>query len=242
VADLSYDPDAFLIGFAIVVAGAALLVVFIVLASDKFSKSEAPPYVSQWPARVGAMIVDITIISLLVELLVTTANPSYDSLILSLFIVFLFNPLAITLFIVAFCLSSFLFFYMSFFSVTGYSLASILMAIISFLYFFIFEAFFEGKTVGRFIFRLKTLHESKIRSLRVDEAGINAIGKTFLLIDLLIGFLVINGQSRLRQIRLSQRAAGAITVSISFEPQLLEDKSGSILEDESTKSDGWDFK
>jgi hypothetical protein len=243
---MAFDPNAFLIAIALSFAIIAFLIVLVIYISERLYKTKADPYVSSLPARVISAIVDIVILVLLIELLLTAANPSYNSIILFHFDSFFVNPSLNILMIVGICLSSYLFFYIPLFGASIFSITSLLITIFSFLYFFVCEAFLGGRTIGRFIFRVKTLHESKSRSIFAKEALILAIGKTFLLLDLAFGFMgaiCYTHNSRLRQIRLSQRVAGTITVSTSFDFESIEeDDSDSFLNEDGKKWEGWDFK
>ncbi|MGY5879481.1 MAG: hypothetical protein RTV31_04475 [Candidatus Thorarchaeota archaeon] len=120
-------------------------------------------------------------------------------------------------------------------------MTSVLVAIGGFLYFFVFDTFLEGKTIGRFLLRLKTVHRSKKRTLSPGEASVNAIGKTFLLLDLFLGTLVSLADSNnrgIRQLRLSQKFARAVTMNIHYDMSE-EDNSQSFLREERDSGDLW---
>jgi len=216
------DPNVFLLAFAILFGGIALVIVFLIFLSERVFNTEADEYIVKLPSRILAMIVDIAIFSLVIELLLIILIPGYVSLFLIPFIFPSVNPLVTLMAVFVFIgvsVSSFLVFYMTFIGGVGFSLTSILVAITGFLYFFVFDAFLEGRTVGRRVLRLKTLHKSKNRTLSVGEAAVNAIGKTFLLLDLFLGTLVSMYENRnngLRQVRLTQKLAGVLIVKTSL--------------------------
>lgn len=219
---LAYDPNAFLFAIALAFAIFALFIVVIVYSTETLFKERAAPYVSNFIPRFGAVIIDITIMRHIVELLLIIANPSYTSFLYFFYAYLYLNPIFFPFMVVGTCLSTYLFFYIPIFGGTIFTLTSILIAIVGFLYFFIFEAFLGGRTIGRFIFRLKTVHESRTRTLRFEEACINTIGKTFLFLDLVFGFImaIISGHDpSIRQVRFSQRVSGAVTMKTSFDPQ-----------------------
>ena len=240
---LSYDPNAFLIGFAILFGGIALIVVFIIHLSGRVYNTGPDKYVARLPSRIGAMMVDIAILHLVIELILIFLIPGYISPIFFPFLLTSSSPVAIfafAIFAIVLSLSSYLFFYIPLLGNT-ISVTSLLVGISGFLYFFIFDAFLEGKTVGRLLLRLKTLHQSKTRTLSPGEACVNAIGKTFLLLDLFLGTLVSLADSHnrgLRQVRLTQRLARVVTMNISYD--LSEgNNSQSFLREESDSGALW---
>ena len=237
----AFDPNAFLFAIAIMFAGMALLAVLIIYVSGNVFKEKPDAYVASIPFRIGAMIVDITILRLIIEFLFVIVNPFYESPFAILFFAFGYNPIFSIIALIGSCLSHYLFFYLPiglnyFFSV------SLIVAIFGFMYFFICDAFLEGRTLGRFILRLKTRHERKIRTLSAGEAAVNALGKTFLFLDIMLGFLAsicISRKPELRQIRLSQKAAGAVTMYSSFDPPSYEEDSDPFLGDENKDGELW---
>lgn len=230
------DYNALLLAAAILLTGMALVIVFVIYISQRVGLR----------SRIVAMIVDIAIIRLVVDLVLAFLNPGYYSLFTSAVTVFSLNPLA-SLFIVVMAIgesvSSYLFFYISFFyGVFGVSMTSVLVAIFGFLYFFVCDAFFEGKTVGRRILKLKTHHESKDRALSFGEAGINAIGKAFLLLDLILGQLISVFDSRnpeLKQVRLTQKLARVVTIDPSVSIPSDGNNSDPFLRDDDKSGELW---
>ncbi len=192
------------------------------------------------------MIVDIAILRLVIDLVLPIFNPGYFSLFTSAVTVFSLNPLASLLIVVMAIgesVSSYLFFYIPFFyGVFGLSMTSVLVAIFGFLYFFVCDAFFEGKTVGRLILGLKTNHESKDRALSFGEAGVNAIGKAFLLLDLILGQLISVFDSRnpeLKQVRLTQKLTRVVTIDPSVSIPSDGNNSQSFLKDDNDPGVLW---
>lgn len=241
VATLAYDPDAFLFAIALAFAIMALLVVFTIYLSERF-KEKASTYVSSLPVRIGALIIDITVIRCIVELVLIIFNPGYVSIFAALFTNYSVHPIIKLLVIIEISLNSYLFFYHPMFLMPYYFTSSVLIAIFGFLYFFLCDAFIEGGTVGRLILRLRTIHESRRRHLSVREAAVNALGKTFILIDLGIGVLASICYSKspgLRQVRLTQRLSGAVTVSSSFNYHTYQEGSESFLRDDNLDGAIW---
>ncbi|TFH03833.1 MAG: hypothetical protein E4H14_15985, partial [Candidatus Thorarchaeota archaeon] len=169
--------------------------------------------------------------------------PGYISPIFFPALITSFIPLAIFAFVpfaIIMSLSSYLFFYIPLLGNT-FSGISLLVGIGGFLYFFVFDAFFEGKTVGRLLLRLKTVHSSKKRTLSPGEAVVNAIGKTFLLLDLFLGTLLSLADSHnrgLRQLRLTQRLASVVTMNIHYDMSE-ENNSHSFPREESDSGAQW---
>ena len=85
----------------------------------------------------------------------------------------------------------------------------------SFLYFFIFDTFVNGKTLGKMIFRVKSI-SVKRRPVKYYEALINSAGKSFFFVgDLLLGAVVFalrKTEGRLKQYRLTQQIADILVV------------------------------
>lgn len=240
---LAYDPDAFLFAIAIAFAIMALLVVLVIYLSERFQE-KASRYISSMPGRIGAMIIDITIIRCMVELVLIIFNPGYDSIFIGLFTNYTVNPIIWIFVIIEISLNSYLLFYHPMWLMSFYStfIASLLIGIFAFLYFFLCDAFIEGGTVGRIILRLRTIHVSRTRHLSAGEAAVNALGKTFLLIDLGLGVLVSICYSKnpgLRQVRLTQILSGSVTVSSSFNFQTYQEGSESFLSDDNFDGAIW---
>ena len=237
-----FDPNALLFAIAIAFAGIALLVVLIIYISRSVFSAKADAHIASLPVRIGAMIIDITILRFIIEFVLIFVNPAYESAFSFLFRMFAITPIYSIIAMVGLCLSNYLFFYFPPFGVNYFFLVSLITAVFGFMYFFIFDAFFEGRTPGRFTLRLKTRHERKIRTLSAGEAVVNALGKTFLFLDIILGFLASICYSRkpeLRQIRLSQKAAKAVTMYTSFDPQSYEEDSQSFLSDDNNDGELW---
>ncbi len=238
-----FDPNALLFAIAIVVGGIALLIVFLIYMSERVFSGQADEYIAKLPSRIIAMIVDIALLRLVIDLVLGIFNPGYFSYFGFAGTGFSINPLVGLLFLllsIGASVFSYMFFYIPILGGFDYfSIPSVLVAIFGFLYFFIFDAFFEGKTVGRRVLRLKTRHESKDRSLSFGEAGVNAIGKTFLLLDLFLGGLVSIFDSRkpgLRQVRLTQKLARAVIIDPSVSIPSDGNNSRSFLRDDNDES------
>ena len=239
------DYDALLFALAILIGGIALFIVFIIYMSERVFSSPPDAYIAKLPGRIVAMIIDIAILRLAIDLVLGFFNPGYISLFSIAVTGFSINPfvgLLVLVSAIGASVYSYLFFYIPIFSVLDLSITSLLVAIVGFLCFFVFDAFFEGKTVGRFVLRLNTHHEGKDRALSFGEAGVNAIGKTFLILDLILGSLVSIFDSRkrgLRQIRLTQKLARAVTIdpSVSIPPDA--NNSQSFLRDDDKSGELW---
>lgn len=234
---LAIDSDALLIGFAVFFGGIALSCVFIIHLSESIYNKEPDKYIARLPSRFAAILIDIAILRLALELILIFLIPGYVSPIFFPAAFISLNPLSISAFAIVaiiLSLSSYLFFYILILG-NAFSLTSILVGLSGFLYFFVFDAFLEGKTIGRYLLRLKTLHQSKTRTVSPGEACVNAIGKTFLLLDLFLGALLSLADSHnrgLRQFRMTQRLARAVTIDIHYDMSKV-DNSEPFLQDES---------
>jgi len=239
------DPNAFLFAIAILFGGIALFIVLIVYLSSKAFSTQGEEYIAKLHGRIVSMIIDIAILRLVIDLVLIILNPGYISFFFLAGIGFSFNPLTGLLSVVLAIIesvSNYLFFYIAIFLGINLSITSLLVAIFGFLYFFIFDAFFEGRTLGRRVLRLKTLHESKDRTLSFGEAAVNAIGKAFLLMDLIFGFLMSVFDSRnpgLRQVRLTQKLARAVTIDPSVSIPSDGNNSQSFLRDDDKSGVLW---
>ena len=239
------DPNAFLFAIAILFGGIALFIVLLVYLSTNAFSSQGDEYIAKLHGRIVSMIIDIAVLRLVVDLVLGILNPGYISLFFLAVIGFSINPLVGLLSVVLAIIesvSNYLFFYIALIWGINISITSLLVAIFGFLYFFIFDAFFEGRTLGRRVLKLKTLHESKDRTLSFGEAAVNAIGKALLLIDLIFGFLVSLVDSRnagLRQVRLTQKLARAVTIDPSVRIPSDGNNSQSFLRDDDKSGELW---
>jgi len=239
------DPNAFLFVIAILFGGIALFIVLLVYLSSKAFSTQGEEYIAKLYGRIVSMIIDIAILRLVIDLVLVILNPGYISLFFLAGTIFSLNPIA-SLFSVVLAIiesiSNYLFFYIAIFLGINISITSLLVAIFGFLYFFVFDSFFEGRTLGRRVLRLKTLHESKDRTLSFGEAAVNAIGKAFILMDLIFGFLVSLMDSRnpgLRQVRLTQKLARAVTIDPSVRIPSDGNNSQSFLRDDDKSGVLW---
>ncbi|MHA1665801.1 MAG: hypothetical protein ACTSW7_00310 [Candidatus Thorarchaeota archaeon] len=239
------DPNAFLFVIAILFGGIALFIVLLVYLSSKAFSTQGEEYIAKLYGRIVSMIIDIAILRLVIDLVLAILNPGYISLFFLAGTIFSLNPIA-SLFSVVLAIiesiSNYLFFYIAIFLGINISITSLLVAIFGFLYFFVFDSFFEGRTLGRRVLRLKTLHESKDRTLSFGEAAVNAIGKAFILMDLIFGFLVSLMDSRnpgLRQVRLTQKLARAVTIDPSVRIPSDGNNSQSFLRDDDKSGVLW---
>jgi hypothetical protein len=239
------DPSVWLILFAFIIGGVAIFIVFIVIIIGRVSSKRADNYVPRFLIRTAAMFFDIIVLSLIFDIIWGIVIPGYISSLHAAIIVFPLNPIASLLgLIFSFVASvfSYLIFYIPIYGALVFLNLMLPVAIFGFFYFFIFDAFFEGKTVGRRVLRLETLHESKERTLTKREASINSIGKVFLLLDLLLGFIASVFDTRdpeLKQFRLTQRLAGAITKDTYYTSSPEEEKLDSFLGDGDDRGTIW---
>jgi len=239
------DYDALLFAVAILFGGIALFIVLLVYLGTKAFSSQGDEYIAKLHGRIVSMIIDIAVLRLVIDLVLGILNPGYISLFFLAGSIFLLNPITSLLSVVLAIIesiSNYLFFYIALIWGINISITSLLVAIFGFLYFFIFDAFFEGRTLGRRVLRLKTLHESKDRTLSFGEAAVNAIGKAFLLMDLIFGFVVSFMDSRnpgLRQVRLTQKLARAVTIDPSVRIPPDANNSQSFLRDDDKSGELW---
>ncbi|MHA1948367.1 MAG: hypothetical protein ACXAAO_05755 [Candidatus Thorarchaeota archaeon] len=229
------DPSVWLILLAFIFGGVAIFIVFTIIIGQRISSKRADMYTPRLVIRTAAMFFDIIVLSFVFDIIWSLVIPGYISSLHAAIIVFPLNPLASLLgLIFSFVASvfSYLIFYLPIYGAFVFLNLMMPVVIFGFFYFFIFDAFFGGKTVGRRVLGLETLHESKKRTLTKSEASINAIGKVFLLLDLFLGFIASALDSRdpeLRQVRLTQRLARAVTKDSYYTMSPDEEKLDSFL-------------
>lgn len=86
--------------------------------------------------------------------------------------------------------------------------------LIGFLYFFLFGAFNNGQTLGKALFKFRTVDEDDLKVASTGRYLIDAIFKSYfllLIIDTLIGLLANSGDPK-KKIRLSQNIAKLVVI------------------------------
>jgi hypothetical protein len=224
---MSIDPTTMLILLAILFGIIALFIAIIILIIRQGVKDQKQVYHANLIARTIAVVIDISILRLLSEIVWLLLNPSYFSVMLYYLSYLRASFFVIPIFIMP--LIGEVISYLIFFNpLLGYGLlpsyfgASFLATLFGFFYFFTFDAFLKGKTPGRFLLRLETRHQSKERYLTKKEAYFNAVGKSFLLFDLILGVIAAVRDPRddeLKQVRFTQRLSGAVTKNAVFKEQ-----------------------
>ncbi len=88
--------------------------------------------------------------------------------------------------------------------------------VIGFGYFFIFEAFNKGQTIGKILLHLRTVDEESLDVAKPGQYVVNnlARGTIFLLLDLIIGFLVNSGEENNR-LRILQNISRTVVIKTS---------------------------
>ena len=223
----SFPPYFFVLVFGLLFGGGSVAIVLLVFLIKHLTTKREQPYEVETSVRMAAFLIDTYIISLIssfIQVLISAITSVYHyplPMILS-------NTMALSYFNTLPLLISP--FYILFqFAVQGTYLLTLqnvnvyiglfLPYIILFLYYFIFETALEGKTIGKLIFRVKTVSR-KDRSLKFYEALVNSLGKSFFcVVDLIIGLIVLASvkkpegvSTKPRQIRLMQRLAGVSVI------------------------------
>jgi len=88
-----------------------------------------------------------------------------------------------------------------------------------FLYFFLFEAYNYGQTLGKMAMKLRTVDDQTFKELTPSQAALHSIGKNVaLFFDLVIGLIVREEKRSLRednQIRFTQRYSRTSVIKLS---------------------------
>jgi len=87
---------------------------------------------------------------------------------------------------------------------------------IGFFYFFLQEFFFKGQTIGKWIFKLKTVDRNTLREASLKNYAINNLTRGTILfpLDLILGLLK-NAEDPNNRIRLSQELSNTVVVRFS---------------------------
>ncbi|MFW9840111.1 MAG: hypothetical protein ACFFES_04355 [Candidatus Thorarchaeota archaeon] len=239
------DPNAIVFAFALLFGGLALLAVFVLVIGERIFSKKSETYLAKVLVRCVAAYIDVSFVCFIFDIVWSGIDPAYISPILLALTYAPYTPVtAILTLIMGFAISaiSFLTLEILLFGVFDFWRPMLLVVVVGFSYFFTFEAYFGGKTPGRLVLGLETMHESMSRSLSLKEASINAIGKCFLLLDLILGYFVYVFNSRseeLGQIRLTQQLAGAVTKDSYYKKPLTREKSDSFLIDDGSSGVKW---
>ena len=88
---------------------------------------------------------------------------------------------------------------------------------ISFLYLFLFEAFNNGQTIGKMIFKIRTVDEKSFGKITPKQAVLHIIGKLFIVIDVIIGLIARDktesGMEK-NQVRFTQKFSHTSVISL----------------------------
>jgi uncharacterized RDD family membrane protein YckC len=99
---------------------------------------------------------------------------------------------------------------------------NIVRGFLMFLYFFLFEAYNKGQTIGKIIMKIKTVDAATLNNITMTQAALHVVGKAFfLLIDWIIGE-IINEESEKKksQLRITQRFSKTAVISIDPKKKL----------------------
>ncbi|MHA2423753.1 MAG: RDD family protein [Candidatus Thorarchaeota archaeon] len=214
------DPTTMLILLAIIFGGFALVVVLIVYALRRITQQRSGEYYATLSVRAIAVFIDISVLRILSEIIWQFIDPSYYSTILQSFYMLLYVLYAGYVFLVlALGVLSYLVIYVPFFSILVPPWPALFAVLLGFFYFFSFEAFFKGRTLGRLLMKIETRPENQDRQITFREAYYNALGKTFLLVDIILGGLSSyrSGFNEKHQERYTQRLAHVVTADRTFQ-------------------------
>ncbi len=216
------DPTTILILIAILLGGFALVIVLIIYVIKNITRQRSGEYYAKFNTRIFAVLIDISILRMLSEFVWQVIDPTYYSFILQsiyMSVFSLFSAAIYTFFALALGVLSYLVIYVPLFSIMVPPWPSLLAVLFGFFYFFVFEAFFKGKTLGRLLMRIETQSEDQGRKITIKEAYYNALGKTFLLVDLILGGLLSykRGLNPTHKERYTQRLARVVTVDLTYQ-------------------------
>jgi len=219
-----FPPYFFVLIFGLMAGGASVVIVLIVFLVKHLSTKREQPYEVETTVRVVAFFFDLYIISIvyiIIRSVILFLETGYISYITYLFPAIIFQAAysAIDYLYYPFRLISMIFLNPLYFTSSLNVFYIFLPYIIGFLYFFIFETALRGKTLGKMIFRIKSV-SMKNRSLKYYEVILNCLGKSFFCgIDLIIGLIVFasvkkpdGALTKSKQIRLMQRLAGVVVI------------------------------
>ncbi|MFX1256106.1 MAG: RDD family protein [Promethearchaeota archaeon] len=196
-------PTTWLLAFEAIIYGSLALflciVIFGLIRIIKNIRQGIHEYKVNFSTRFAAFIIDIIIISMIVIIIkgriftlieVTQYGGVFYLLIDLIYLIilsFMLIVLAPLLLIISF---PFLLIYTSnlLSSVFIFIYAIVLPNIIAFVYFFVLETFFDGRTIGKAILGIKSVSGKENRSITPTEAATNAFAKSFfLLLDIIFG-------------------------------------------------------
>ena len=89
--------------------------------------------------------------------------------------------------------------------------------VVSFLYLFLFEAFNNGQTLGKMIFKIQTVDEKTFGKITNKQAALHTIGKLFLPIDIIIGLISRDkseSEMEKNQVRFTQKFSHTSVISL----------------------------
>lgn len=89
----------------------------------------------------------------------------------------------------------------------------LLGGVVALLYYFLFERFNKGTTIGKALMGLRSVREKNYKPVKPKAAFYNAFAKAyFLILDILLGVLTHDDGDQKHQIRLVQRATKTLVV------------------------------
>ncbi|MFW9794386.1 MAG: hypothetical protein ACFFEE_08795, partial [Candidatus Thorarchaeota archaeon] len=108
------DPSVFLIAIAVLFGVFAVFIVFVTVISQRVFSKKAEGYYAKLTFRTTAMVIDISILSMIIDPVWSILNPGHFSLVVSSFSIFLVNPI-VGLMNLIFALGVSVFFYLLFY-------------------------------------------------------------------------------------------------------------------------------
>jgi hypothetical protein len=198
---------------ALMFASLAVTIVVIMVIGARVSKGLSDDYYAPILVRLVALLFDILILRILAELLWSVLVPNYNSY---MFASFIYLPVSfmLTLFAAGAGVVTYLIPYFPILGMMAPLEPSLLSMLLGFFYFFLFDAFYNGRTIGRVFMKIETQHESENRRLTYREAYYNAVGKSFILVDIIVGQIASMRSSSVdgkKQVRYTQKLAGIVT-------------------------------
>lgn len=167
--------------------------------------------------RIAAFGIDFAIIAILNDILLSVVT-GYPSVILSSFLFTGFYTIFSLPILIISVMFSYLFFFLYLLIPFGiiYFGSTFYVVVVGFAYFLLLESLTRGKTAGKAILRIRTATRDGNNPISVKDGVINALGKSVLLWDLIIGLVVRSmkaSRTEQKQIRVTQQISDVVVVN-----------------------------
>ncbi|MFW9804652.1 MAG: RDD family protein [Candidatus Thorarchaeota archaeon] len=231
---------------AITIALYLVVLLGIILIVRRITRPPDQELVAGVSVRVAAFGIDFAIIAVLHEILLSVVA-GYPPVILFSFLYM--GPYAIFSFpiMILSVMFSYLFFFLYLLFPYGiiYFGSTFYIIAVGFGYFLLLESLTRGKTVGKAILRIRTVKRDGKNPISVREGVMNALGKSVLLWDLIIGLVARSmnaSRAEQKQIRATQQLSDVVVVNtrIDSTQQVQFEGPDWWKEQDSKESDNWE--